>query len=217
MVEFPIIPEKTGLLFFDCLNADLHPENPAMETYTKDVIPQLVKINRACREAGVGVFYTQPEDRSDDKEFHPQIVDLGYGGSQGDGGGSRRTTFSIRPPKVIEIIPEIAPQPGDYIVRKKRWSAFSHTHLELSLRRAGIDTVILAGGGLRVGIASTAYWARDLDFDLIVLEDGTWSNRSARSTPAEVHEFLLREVFPVFARVRTVDQVIAELARPSQR
>lgn len=215
MVDFPIIPEKTGLLFFDCLNADLHPENPAMETYTKDVIPQLVKINQACRAAGIAVFYTQPENRTDDKEFHPQILDFGSGGRAGDGIGTRRTTFSIRPPKVTEIIPEIAPQPGDYIIRKKRWSAFSHTHLELSLRTAGIDTIILAGGGLRVGIASTAYWARDLDFDLIVLSDATWSNHSVQSTPGEIHEFLLREVFPVFARVRTVDQTIAEIDRPS--
>lgn len=212
MADFPIIPEKTAMLFFDCLNADLHPADPKIETYVKDVRPALVRINRACRDAGIAIFYTQPENRSDDREFHPEIIDLGTGADQ----GTRKTTFSIRPAKDTEIVPELTPQPGDYVIRKKRWSAFSHTHLEMSLRTAGIDTIILAGGGLRIGIASTAYWARDLDFDLIVLRDGTWSNRSAQATPPEVHEFLLREVFPRFARVRTVDQVIAEIERPNQ-
>lgn len=213
MTEFPIIPQKTGLLFFDCLNADLHPENPSMEVYVKDVLPALVKINRACREAGIAAFYTQPEDRADDREFFPQIVDLGSTGKHDDGIGTRVTRHGARPAKVLEIVPELAPKAGDYIIRKKRWSGFSHTHLDLSLRRAGIDTVILGGGGLRVGIASTAYWARDLDYNLIILRDGTWSNRSAGARPEEVHEFLLREVFPVFARVRTVDEVIATIQR----
>lgn len=213
MAEFPIIPRKTALLFFDCLNADLHPENPAMEVYVKDVLPALVRINEAAREAGITVFYTQPEDRADDREFFPQTVDLGSAGRHGDGTGTRITRHGNRPAKMLEIVPELAPQPGDYIIRKKRWSAFSHTHLDLSLRRAGIDTIILGGGGLRVGIASTAYWARDLDYNLIILRDGTWSNRSAQTPPDEVHEFLLREVFPVFARVRTVDEVIAEIER----
>jgi nicotinamidase-related amidase len=213
MTEFPIIPQKTGLLFFDCLNADLHPENPVMEVYVRDVLPALVKMNQACREAGIAVFYTQPEDRPDDREFSPQIVDLGSTGKHDDGVGTRMTRHGARPAKVLEIAPELAPQAGDYIIRKKRWSAFSHTHLDLSLRRAGIDTIILGGGGLRVGIASTAYWARDLDYNLIILRDGTWSNRSAEARPEEVHELLLREVFPVFARVRTVDEVIAEIRR----
>ncbi len=213
MTDFPIAPQKTGLLFFDCLNADLHPDNPAMELYVKDVLPALVKVNQACREAGIAVFYTQPEERADDREFFPQIVDLGSTGKHDDGIGTRMTRHGARPARSLEIAPELAPRGGDYIIQKKRWSAFSHTHLDLSLRRAGIETLILAGGGLRVGIASTAYWARDLDYNLIILRDGTWSNRSAGTPPEDVHELLLREVFPVFARVRTVDEVIAEIQR----
>ena len=46
----------------------------------------------------------------------------------------------------MDVIPEIAPRPGDFVVKKQRWSTFYQTHLELSLRTAGIDTIMIAGG-----------------------------------------------------------------------
>ena len=210
MAEFPIMPGETALLFFDCLNGDLHSEDPEKIKYVEGVVPELIKVNQACREAGIAVFYTQPETRFNDRELVSQVVDLGINGKPDDGIGPRLTTSGggSRPPHITEIIPEIAPKPGDYLVRKKRWSAFAHTHLDLGLRTAGINTIIMAGGGLRVGIASTAYWAREFDYSLIVLRDATWSIYGAQHNPREVHEFFLQELFPVFARVRTVDEVI---------
>ncbi len=48
----------------------------------------------------------------------------------------------------------IAPQPGDYVIAKHRWNAFLQTSLELSLRTAGVDTIMLAGGATEMGIAT---------------------------------------------------------------
>ena len=106
-----------------------------------------------------------------------------------------------------QIIEEIAPRPLDYVITKHRWSSFHQTHLELSLRTAGIDTLILAGGATEVGIASTAYSARDHGLDLIILRD------ACRSTKPGVNEFFMDTVFPIFARVRTVDEAIALIER----
>ena len=55
MEEFPIIPEKTAMLFFDTLNIYLHPENPAPETAAaiSKQIAAMQKIEKACREAGI--------------------------------------------------------------------------------------------------------------------------------------------------------------------
>jgi nicotinamidase-related amidase len=104
------------------------------------------------------------------------------------------------------VIPEIAPRSEDYVIKKHRWSTFFQTHLELSLRTAGIDTIMLAGGATHIGIASTAYSARDRDFNLIILRDACNAGRPG------VNEFFMDEVFPVFARVLTVDQALALLA-----
>src|SRR6266849_5879816 len=63
-----------------------------------------------------------------------------------------------------QVIDELEPQPQDYIIPKFRWSAFHQTYLDLALRNRNIDTLVIAGGSTDVGVASTAYTARDMDY-----------------------------------------------------
>jgi len=208
MTEFPIIPAKTAMLFFDTLNIYLHPEAPssAAAVEASGVVPAMAKINRACREAGIAVFYGQADHRPDGKDFASHIVDLSYDGKVGE--SPRKTT----PPGArhgthgVEIIDEVRPEPGDYIIKKHRWSTFFQTHLELSLRTAGIDTIMIAGGATEVGVASTAYSGRDLDFNQIILRD------ACRSAKPGVDDMFMNVIFPIFTRVMTVDQAIASFA-----
>ncbi len=208
MPEFPIIPSKTAMLFFDTLNVYYHPDGPdkPLSGEAAAVVPQLVRLNEACRKAGIAIFYGQADHRPDRRDFASTIVDLGYDGNPGE--EPRRSS----PPKVAggtldaEVIPEIAPQPGDYVIKKHRWSTFYQTHLELSLCTAGIDTIMIAGGATHIGVASTAYAARDRDFNLIILRDACNAGRPG------VNEFFMDHVFPVFARVMTVDQALALIA-----
>jgi nicotinamidase-related amidase len=106
---------------------------------------------------------------------------------------------------------ELTPRPEDYIIKKHRWSTFFQTHFELSLRTAGIDTIMLAGGAIEVGLGSTAYGARDHDFNLVVLRD------VCTSPDPEVEELFMTKVFPIFARVMTVDEAIAQFAPTDAR
>jgi len=209
MADFPIVPSKTAMLFFDTLNTYLHPDDPQRQAaiQASGVIGRMAKMNRACREAGIAVFYGQADHRQDGKDFAPLIVDLGHGGLPGE--PPRRTTAAgvAANTKGVEVIPELAPQPGDYVIKKHRWSTFYQTHLELSLRTAGIDTIMIAGGSTEVGVASTAYSARDRDFSLILLRDVCTSGKPG------VVDFFMDNVFPIFARVMTVDQAIAAFER----
>ena len=207
MATFPIAPAKTGMLFFDTLNVYLHPKDAtaAAAVEASGQVQALQRMNQACRKAGIAVFYAQADHRQDLRDFAPHIVDKGY--QEGASGGP----FETKPPAAYagsweaDIIPELAPQPDDYVVKKHRWSSFYQTHLELSLRTAGIDTIMLAGGSTEVGIASTAYAARDMDFNLIVLRD------ACRSGKPGMDDFFAERIFPVFARVMTVDQAIAAI------
>ncbi len=206
MPQFRILAQKTALLLFDALNMYLHPEDDAASKAVEasGVVAAMQKINRACRSAGIAVFYAQADHRPDHRDFAPHIVDRGH----------RQTSeapYLTEPPAAVSgswatgIIPELAPEAGDYIIKKHRWSAFYQTHLELSLRTAGIDTIMLAGGSTEVGVASTAYAARDRNFNLIVLRDACRSGRKG------VDAFFAEHVFPVFGRVMTVDQVITAI------
>jgi nicotinamidase-related amidase len=101
-----------------------------------------------------------------------------------------------------EIVPELAPRQGEYLVPKHRWSAFFGTYLDHALRTRGIGTIVLCGGTTEIGIASTAYAARDIGYNLVIAAD------ACTSPKGDVHAQFMGEVFPRLARVRTTAQVV---------
>jgi nicotinamidase-related amidase len=113
-----------------------------------------------------------------------------------------------RPPLITrgtpeaQIVAELAPRAGEQLVPKRRWSAFHGTGLDQALRARGVDTIVLCGGSTEIGVASTAYAARDLGYHLVIASD------ACTSPKAEVHAQLMREVFPRLARVRTTAQAL---------
>lgn len=90
---------------------------------------------------------------------------------------------------------QIAPEPGDIVVRKTRVGAFSTTDLHERLRHRDIDTLILAGISTSGVVLSTVRDAYDRDYQVFVLSDASADPR------ADVHEFLIQRIFPRQARV----------------
>ena len=210
MAEFPIVPAKTAMLFFDTLNVYLHPSDPKAqaELDKSGVVARMQKMMAACRAAGIPIFYAQADHRPDGKDFAPQIVDEDYYSKPGDAKGRVTALAAVgHAGPAREIISELAPRPEDYIIKKHRWSTFYQTHFELSLRTAGRDTIIICGGSLEIGVASTAYSARDRDFNQIILSDACTSGKP------DVYDLLMKRVFPVFCRVMTVDEAIARFQK----
>src|SRR5258705_11368212 len=105
-----------------------------------------------------------------------------------------------------QVIDELKPQPQDYTIPKFRWSAFHQTYLDLALRNRNVDTLLISGGSTDVGVASTAYAARDLDYNLIIVSD------ACTSPEQDNHAQFMRRVFPRMARVRTTEEVLRMLA-----
>jgi nicotinamidase-related amidase len=208
MPEFPIIPSKTGMIFFDTLNRYLHPENPERQAAIdrSGVINRMVKMNEACRTAGINIFYPQGDHRPDGRDWPKQVVDRGQGQPNEKGPFIAPPSTGVSGSPGAEIIPELAPRPEDYVIKKHRWSSFHQTHLLLSLRTLGIDTIMLAGGAIDIGIASTAYSARDNDFSQIILRDVCTGEQ-------EILDMFMDRIFPKFARVMTVDQAISQFAK----
>jgi nicotinamidase-related amidase len=199
--EYPIIPEKTAMLFFDCYYGS-NPEN-LEKLRAEGYVDKLVQIEQACRKAGIAIFYTQPEHRQDGKDWPVTVV--------GDPDAPTLTTYGgvlYKGSHAATILPDIEPQPHDYLITKHRWSSFFETCLDQSLRTAGIDTIMQAGGATQIGIASTAYSARDRGYNQIILSD------AIHSTP-EIDAFFCTHVFPRLARVMTVEKAISMFAVPA--
>ncbi len=202
-------PRHTALLFFDMLKGYHYDrEGHALLPEDRPLVEACVRIMNAARELRVPIFYAAADHRPDRRDACPAITDLELRrpdpppSPMGPAGGGRVVHGSF----TADVIDEITPRPEDYVIRKHRWSAFYQTELELSLRARAIDTILLAGGSTEVGVASTAYSARDLDFNVVILRDAVSSGRGAA-----VSEFYVNEIFPQVARVRTVDETIALL------
>jgi len=96
-----------------------------------------------------------------------------------------------------EIHPDIAPQPGDCVVTKRRVSAFSGSDLDVVLRAQAITHLALCGIATSGVVLSTLREAADKDFQLTVLAD------CCADGDEEVQRVLLTKVFPRQAEVLT--------------
>lgn len=197
-------PETTGLVIFDMLEAYREPIEAAGS------IAPTRRLLDACRRQGVPVFYARADHRADGSDFAKTIADTDSHFRPWGPDNPLR----LKPPHGagspgLQVMREIAPEPGDYDVPKHRWSAFHGTHLELSLRSRGIDTILLVGGSVHVGIAATAFAARDMDFQVTVVSDCCHGFDEQR-------KFFMTKVFPRMCKVRTVEQVLGCLGTLSE-
>ena len=192
-------PRRTGLVLFDMLEC----YRAAIER--DGTIGSTQRLIEGCRSRGVPIFYARADHRADGADFARTATDLDINFEPWGPENPEPT----RPPHGsgspgLQILREIAPQDGDYDVPKHRWSAFHGTHLELSLRSRDIDTLLLVGGSVHVCIASTAFAARDMDFQVTVVRDCCHGF-------AEQRNFFMDKVFPRMCKVRSADEVLQDM------
>jgi ureidoacrylate peracid hydrolase len=82
------------------------------------------------------------------------------------------------------IVDELAPQPGDLVVVKTRYSGFAGTTLDSLLRMRGIKFLFFAGIATNVCVESTLRDAFFLDYWPILLADGAMPAGDARQQEA---------------------------------
>jgi len=99
----------------------------------------------------------------------------------------------------------LAPQDGEPVIVKRRVSAFSGSDLDVLLRAARADTLVLAGLSTSGVVLSTYRQAADLDYRLVVLAD------ACADPDEEVHRVLTEKVFPRQGVVTTADEWVASL------
>jgi nicotinamidase-related amidase len=99
----------------------------------------------------------------------------------------------------------LEPAEGEPVITKRRVSAFSGSDLDVLLRAAGADTLVLAGISTSGVVLSTLRQAADLDYRITVLSDACFD------PDPEVHRVLMEKVFPRQALVTDTDGWVQSL------
>ena len=198
-------PARTVLCVFDML------EHYRSGAEASGAIPHVRRLADEVRRRGVLVAWARADHRADGLGFARALTDLD-GSHRAFGPDRPRPT---RPPHGsgdpgYRTLAELGQRPEDLDVPKHRWSALHGTCLYPAMRARGADTLVLVGGSTHVGVASTAYAARDLDLQVFVVPEGLTGREPQRS-------FFADEVFPRTARVRSAEEILAALDRHPSR
>lgn len=110
-----------------------------------------------------------------------------------------------------EILSELAPQAGDTIIKKRRWSAFYETELDDKLRALGTQYLIVVGCTTSVCVESTIRDAAFRDYACLLPADCT-AQPPGRS-PQSTHDASLVVIARHFGWVTTSDDVLRALAQ----
>jgi isochorismate hydrolase len=104
--------------------------------------------------------------------------------------------------RLSEISPALAPEQGEYVLRKSQYSAFGGTDLESTLRSLGIERILITGVMTHLCCETTARDAFMRDFDVFFVIDGTASKSE------ELHTSSLRTLADGFVIPVTTEEVL---------
>ena len=196
-------PQAAALVIVDMLNDFVHPRGSTALNGGRSVdagraaIGSIRELARAARSAGVPVVYIQHSTPPD------------HGAASGPWLDARRRAVYSGPDICLDgtwgqqVVEELAPQQGDTVVKKHRYSGFAGTGLDGLLRERGRETIVVCGVSTNVCVESTARQGFDLDYYVVIPEDacGSWD--------ARLHEAALMTARSRYAAVCRSSEVVS--------
>jgi len=180
--------EKPAILVVDMLNDFCKEGGSMVLPEGAEIYDNIARLIAAGRERGVPVIYVNDCHRAGeyDREFE------------------KRTVHCVEGTWGAEVIGELSPQENDYCVKKRRFSGFYQTDLDLILRELGIRSVVVTGVVTNICVRSTCHDAFFLGYTVVVPQD------CVRATGPREQESTLWDISTHFGAVTDSGEVLAK-------
>jgi ureidoacrylate peracid hydrolase len=206
-------PSRTALLVIDMQRGFLEPGAALEVPPGRAIIPNLQHLIEACRRQLIPVIFTQfvyattiPCLRGD--PFGPEHLPARPGEPTGFGLPSSNCLVGPdagQGPDSSEIVPELAPRPEELVIPGHTYDKFYGTPLDLALRSRDIRSLLVTGVVTDICVNCTVLSAANRDYRVTAVTDGV----------ATLWPELQQACFAIwrrkFARLRTTDEVLAEI------
>jgi ureidoacrylate peracid hydrolase len=211
--EIEVEAAHTALLFVDVQNYNCipsggeygHLDAAARESrygyffrmLKESALPNMVRLQQACRHAGIEVMYT--------------VIESLTAGGRDRSLDYKITGFNV--PKGsfdAKVVDELAPGGDEIVIPKTSSSAFISTNIDYVLRNLGIRYLIIAGCLTDQCVDSAVRDACDLGYLVTVPTD------ACATLSAERHEWSLRNNRG-YCRQRTTRELLEEIVRVTKR
>jgi ureidoacrylate peracid hydrolase len=159
-----INPSKTALIIVDMENDFVAVGAPLRAIMAATVVPALKRALAHARQTGMRVIFTAHAHRRDGCDmgiFGKTKPPIAEGLALVDG------------EKGTEIFDEVKPLPTELVIKKRRYSAFYGTDLDIILRSSAIETLIITGVTTENCCHATARDALFHNYGVIFLSDAT--------------------------------------------
>jgi maleamate amidohydrolase len=158
-------------------------------------VEQIAKLLEVARANGVPIVYAVPVERTKDSEYGRYLDKMTAVAKRQQIGGHDS----------IDIVEEVAPQPGDRIIRKPKSSAFFKTNLKETLDELGADSILITGCTTSGCVRLTAADAFQYDLKAAVIEECVYDRGQAS------HAVSLWDMNAKYADVISLENALAHL------
>ncbi|HCO42951.1 MAG TPA: hypothetical protein DCZ11_07655 [Gammaproteobacteria bacterium] len=198
--------KKTALLSMDFQNDIIHPDAPlaqaagfAKMVQDTDILPRSAKVLDAARKAGMKVIHIVVEF----DENSPTMPHRGaFFRMLGSGGPTLQPgTWGA------QIHEDVAPQPGDEIVKKAMISAFCGSNLKEVLDKNGITDIAMIGVATTFVVEGTVWSAVDMGLSCVVIEDCVCAGSQ------EAHDAAIQTSLTYLSDICKADEFIAAIQK----